>query len=92
MTRVCPNCGHALTPPPAAPRELLTPRELEILSLCAGGWNSHHIASQLSLSWETVRWHLKSTYRRLGVHTRADAIARARELGLIETPTTEETT
>jgi len=69
----------------------LTARQLEALSLCLAYPNSktEELAYKMSVSNSTVRNLLSNAYLRLGVHTRAAAIARARQLGLItpEPPT-----
>jgi LuxR family maltose regulon positive regulatory protein len=41
------------------------------------------IAAELFVSSNTIRSHLRSVYAKLGVHSRADAVNRARELGLL---------
>ena len=48
--------------------------------MCAGSATTDDIASSLVLSSETVRSHLKRIYRKLGVRSRADAIAAAQRL------------
>jgi DNA-binding CsgD family transcriptional regulator len=57
----------------------LTRRQAEILSLLATGAGVAEIAAELYLSPATVRKHLENVYVRLGVHTRAEALARAHE-------------
>jgi two-component system response regulator DevR len=61
-------------------REHLTPRQLEVLRLLAAGSSTERIASELYLSVETVRWHVKSILRKLRVSSRAEAIACLEEL------------
>jgi two-component system, NarL family, nitrate/nitrite response regulator NarL len=61
-------------------REHLTPRQLEILGLLAQGSTTSAIAAELYLSVETVRWHVKAILRKLGVKSRAEAIACLEEL------------
>jgi DNA-binding NarL/FixJ family response regulator len=56
-------------------RERLTPRQLEILRLIASGYTTGAIASELYLSPETVRWHVKAILRKLNARTRAEAAA-----------------
>ena len=56
-------------------RDRLTPRQLEILQLLASGASTSEVATTLYLSVETVRWHVKSILRKLGVRSRAEAIA-----------------
>jgi DNA-binding NarL/FixJ family response regulator len=63
-------------------RERLTPRQLEILELIAGGATTAEIASRLFLSPETVRWHVKSILRKLNARTRAEAAAALREVAV----------
>ena len=41
------------------------------------------IAADLFVSLNTIRTHMRNVYAKLGVHTRADAVKRARELGLL---------
>ena len=66
-----------------APLEPLRARELEVLQLLAAGRSNQEIAEELIVSVGTVRWHLKNIYGKLDVHSRTQAIARARALGLI---------
>jgi LuxR family maltose regulon positive regulatory protein len=66
--------------------EPLTKRELQVLRLLAGsppGLSSTEIAHELGVSANTVRYHIKHIYGKLGVHRRADAIARAEDLDLL---------
>lgn len=66
--------------------EPLTEREVEVLSLLATGCSNEDIAGSLFLSVNTVKTHLKNIYGKLGVSSRTWAIARALELGIIDTP------
>lgn len=63
----------------------LTPRQLELLSLCAAypDLSTADLAQKMSVSNSTVRNLLSSAYLRLNVHSRTAAIEKARELGLI---------
>ena len=61
----------------------LTKRELGILRLAGEGKKTENIASQLCISQSTVRNHFKNIYRKLDVHSRAEAISNAMNLGLI---------
>ena len=63
--------------------ELLTERELEVLRLLAEGLKYAEIAAQLVVSVNTVRYHVKGIYGKLGVEKQAKAIERARGLGLL---------
>jgi two-component system, NarL family, response regulator NreC len=63
---------------------LLTPRQLEALSLCAGqpDCDTVALANRLGITGSTLRNLLSGAYLRLGVRTRAAAIAKAQQLGL----------
>ncbi len=61
----------------------LTDRECEVLTLLAQGHTDASAADVLFLSAHTVQSHTKSLYRKLGVHSRAEAVRAASEIGLI---------
>lgn len=61
----------------------LSQRELEILQLVAVGDSSANISSKTSISIQTVSTHIKNAYRKLNVHSRLQAVASAKSLGLI---------
>lgn len=65
------------------PRSSLTPRELEVLKLVAGGASNREIGRVLLLSEATVKSHLVHIYDKLGVRSRTSAVAAARELGVL---------
>lgn len=60
----------------------LTPRELEVLQLLASGARNREIAEQLSLSVNTVKYHIENLYEKLGVRSRTQAVRVAGERGL----------
>ncbi|HEY6117317.1 MAG TPA: response regulator transcription factor [Candidatus Dormibacteraeota bacterium] len=62
----------------------LTTREKEVLRLMAEGMASRDIASKLGISYTTVRTHIRSLGSKLGVHSKLEAIIKARELALVE--------
>jgi NarL family two-component system response regulator YdfI len=62
---------------------LLTEREQEVLAAVARGERSKEIAVQLQISERTVKAHLASIYNKLGVDSRAAAIALAAQRGLL---------
>jgi LuxR family maltose regulon positive regulatory protein len=61
----------------------LTPREQAVLLLLPTGLSAREIGGELGISRDTVKTHTKSVYRKLGASSRRDAVARARELGLL---------
>ena len=84
-------CGQAdAVPPPgravaAAPGliERLTGRELEVLRLLAAGRSNQRIAHDLVVALDTVKKHVTHILGKLGAGNRTEAVARARDLGLI---------
>jgi DNA-binding CsgD family transcriptional regulator len=62
----------------------LTPREREVLVLVARGLTTAKIAERLNLGYPTIRTHMEHIREKLGVKTRAQAVARALALRLIE--------
>lgn len=62
----------------------LTARELEVLALLPKGQTSSHIASQLFVSEATIKTHLASIYRKLGVANRTEAVAVAIKHGIAD--------
>ncbi|MGQ0602055.1 MAG: response regulator transcription factor [Anaerolineales bacterium] len=72
--------------PEATPLELdepLTARELEILRLIADGLSNKEIAHKLVMSVGTIKWYTGEIYGKLQVRCRTQAVARAREWGLL---------
>jgi DNA-binding NarL/FixJ family response regulator len=65
-------------------RASLTPREHEILLLVSQGLTMQQVGSRLGISPRTVETHVAKLYRKLGVRTRVQAVARAAQLGLID--------
>jgi LuxR family maltose regulon positive regulatory protein len=64
--------------------EPLTNRELEVLGMLAAGRTNKAIAAQLVVSLDTVKKHVSHLLEKLGATNRTEAVARARELGLID--------
>ena len=62
---------------------VLAPRELDVLAQIALGCTNVEAAERLSLQSETVKSYLRSAMTKLGVHTRYEAVVRARRLGLL---------
>ena len=84
-------CGQAGAAPPsrraaaALPgmAEPLTAREVEVLRLLAAGRSNQRIAYELVVALDTVKKHVTHVLGKLGAANRTEAVARARELGLI---------
>ena len=66
-----------------APRavDLLTPQELQVVRLVAAGGTNRDVAGRLFLSPKTVEYHLRNTFRKLGVRSRTELVARIAEEG-----------
>ena len=62
---------------------MLTPRELEILGWLAQGLANKQVAARLGVSEHTVKTHVAHAFEKLGVGTRAEAVARAVRMGLL---------
>ena len=70
--------------PPSQPLiEPLSQRELEVLQLIAEGLSNHEISERLFLALDTVKGHNRKIFDKLQVQRRTEAVARARELGLL---------
>jgi LuxR family maltose regulon positive regulatory protein len=63
--------------------EQLTSRELEVIRMLAAGRPNQAIASELVVTVDTVKKHVSHILGKLGAVNRTEAVARARELGLI---------
>jgi LuxR family maltose regulon positive regulatory protein len=74
----------ALSPHPSALVEPLTRREQEVLRSLAAGASNQEIAAQLVISLATVKKHISNLLGKLGVRSRTQAIARARDWSILE--------
>jgi LuxR family maltose regulon positive regulatory protein len=63
--------------------EPLSARELEVLQLIAQGLSNNEIGERLFLALSTVKGHNRNIFGKLQVQSRTEAIARARQLGLL---------
>ncbi|MEU3420844.1 MULTISPECIES: helix-turn-helix transcriptional regulator [Streptomyces] len=75
-------CGLLTAPRPAG-GPALAPRELDVLSWVAAGATNAAVAERLGLRPETVKGYLRSAMRKLGAHTRGEAVTAARRAGLL---------
>lgn len=66
-----------------APNVKFTVRESQVLAEVANGGSNREVAHALHLSEATVKSHLVIVFHKLGVKSRTEAVARARELGLL---------
>ncbi|SAK78175.1 ATP-dependent transcription regulator LuxR [Caballeronia fortuita] len=85
----CATAKRATTPGTAGARsvdskasDILSVRESKVLSLLAQALPNKKIARTMGISPETVKWHLKNIYGKLGVSSRDEAVARSRDLAL----------
>lgn len=69
--------------PAAEPDITLTPRQLEVLHLAATGATDNQIAMKLTISAQTVNWHMTRIRARLGVRSRTEAVVLALRCGLL---------
>ncbi len=69
---------------PSSLIEPLSEREIDILELIAAGQSNHIIAEKLSISENTVKWHLKNIFGKLSVNKRAAAVVTAQQLKLLK--------
>ncbi|MEM1260798.1 MAG: response regulator transcription factor [Pseudomonadota bacterium] len=71
------------SPEQSTPLEPLSPKELDVLRLMAGGYSNKEISSALSNSEGTVKNHVSSILSKLGVRDRTRAVLKALEYGLL---------
>lgn len=64
----------------------LTARELEVMAEVAAGHNDREVGERLHLATDTVKYHLKQVYQKLGVHSRTRAAIVLVLMGLVEPP------
>jgi LuxR family maltose regulon positive regulatory protein len=76
FTQAAPAAAAGLAEP-------LSAREREVLRLVSAGCSNHEIAHKLSITGHTVKKHLSNIFGKLGVNSRTQALARAREIGLL---------
>ena len=84
LKRALPTPGTSNVDDDLAPIDPLTPRELEVLNHIAAGESNQAIAESLVITLSAVKKHTRNIYAKLNVNSRTQAVARARQLGLIE--------
>ena len=80
--------GSSSAAPPAGPQpplEALSDSEIRVLRYLPTNLTAPEIAGELSVSRNTVKTHMRNVYAKLGTHRRAEAVAHARDLGLLAT-------
>ncbi|MET9896418.1 helix-turn-helix transcriptional regulator [Streptomyces sp. NPDC006465] len=84
LLSVCGRLADAAAPSAGAAHEVgLAPREVDVLACVAAGATNAAAAERLGLRPETVKGYLRSAMRRLGAHTRLEAVVAARRAGLL---------
>jgi DNA-binding CsgD family transcriptional regulator len=78
--------GRHPASPPAGPQPPLSNSEIRVLRSLPANLSMPEIASELYVSLNTIRTHMRNLYAKLGTHRRAGAAARARAPGLLATP------
>ena len=87
------NSGRRSLPPEVAerlgehfPRVALTPREVEVLTLVAGGLSNKEIARTLTTAIGTIKMHVQNIHKKLGAADRTQAVTIALERGILHLP------
>jgi DNA-binding NarL/FixJ family response regulator len=64
---------------------VLTRRQIEFVRLLAAGESTESMAAELGIAIDTVRNHIRNLLRRLGVHSRIEAVVEAQRRGFLRT-------
>ncbi|MFF3458908.1 response regulator transcription factor [Streptomyces sp. NPDC002730] len=83
LLAVCRRLAAAAGGPPGEQTVALAPRELDVLACVAAGSTNAAAAERLGLKPETVKGYLRAAMRKLGAHTRLEAVVAARRAGLL---------
>ncbi|WP_371644153.1 helix-turn-helix transcriptional regulator [Streptomyces mirabilis] len=83
LLEVCGRLAGAAASDTRTPRVDLAPREVDVLACVAAGATNGVAAERLGLRPETVKGYLRSAMRKLGAHTRWEAVVAARRVGLL---------
>ncbi|MGZ4289892.1 MAG: response regulator transcription factor [Gaiellaceae bacterium] len=84
LVRAVDDASAEGTTDPERGRPHLTLREFEILRLAAEGRTNREVARAAWVTEQTVKYHLANIYRRLGVHTRTEALTWAADNGVVD--------
>jgi LuxR family maltose regulon positive regulatory protein len=77
------NASSSGVPAGLLPGDPLTPAEQQVLGLVARGLFNQEIAARLGIAVGTVKWHLHQVFGKLTARNRTEAVAKARERGLL---------
>ncbi|MEI6712308.1 MAG: response regulator transcription factor [Verrucomicrobiota bacterium] len=77
------TCFQAETPQPSSNIPSLSSRELEVLRHLGRGLSNKDLGVAMGVSAETIKGHLKAIFTKIGASTRAEAVTRGYELGLL---------
>lgn len=84
LVSLSPELGHETQDDPELSLDVtLTPREKDVLELLAEGLSNKRAAKELGVSESTVKFHVQAIYSKLGVQSRAGAVTRGIQLGLV---------
>jgi DNA-binding NarL/FixJ family response regulator len=72
------------TAPPPSDEQQLSPRELQVLKLLADGHSYKTAADALSVSEDTIRFHIRNIYEKLHVHSKSEAVLKAFRQGILK--------
>jgi DNA-binding NarL/FixJ family response regulator len=72
------------TAPPPSDEQQLSPRELQVLKLLADGHSYKTAAAALSVSEDTIRFHIRNIYEKLHVHSKSEAVLKAFRQGILK--------
>ena len=67
----------------SGPQRMFSSREEEVLQGLAQGRSNKEIARELDVTDNTIKFHLRNIYRKLGVKKRVPAVEKAREIGIL---------
>ncbi len=69
-----------------SPKRPLSGKEMEVASYLMRAYSNRQLAQSLAMAPDTVKWHLKNIFGKLGVSNRTEAVLKLKEIGLVEPP------